>query len=556
MPSNNIFAPQLAQSSANVNIQNTAVDTSGATLLSTLGGLAVEGGRQAAVSDLTSGDLVVPKEALASQDEVDEVGKGQATESINSLGKLAAARKAGLPLAQAKARAAGILKAAKNDNAFFADDVQKAYNQYFGGGGGSSIFTPTAKEKAEAEYQANVTGTALQLGISEELAEDRIAENEEMKFQQQKISFIKAKRELNGDEYMSHASSASNEVRMNLSNALIADVNANGALSPQRLLEYKQQLPLIEAQLHAKAKKMSGGKKISARAYQDVRKEIDDTIFSLKGLMDDSALLDIVKNNQAILKSNFDGAVLKNFGAVKAIKENVGEAAVGRFLAASQGNDELAVIFENDPFMKQLSGIVGNFEKDVAGLIGKGASKLFGIETGKNVPAEQETAGFITMLGSKGLGKTVEEGIKMNPESVELFKAAAVKSPGSLALLGKGEYPALIERNPEAWRKQLEGSLEGVVRSSKAAMIIANGKVSTSFDVQEVEDVWGNSQLGLASRPVVIRAIGDGVDANTQANVAAMVKLVNKYPYLWKGKHGNSLDYIRKLFEIESGVLR
>ena len=51
MPSN-IFAPQLAESSANINIQNTAVDTSGATLLSTLGGLAVEGGRQAAVGEL------------------------------------------------------------------------------------------------------------------------------------------------------------------------------------------------------------------------------------------------------------------------------------------------------------------------------------------------------------------------------------------------------------------------------------------------------------------------------------------------------------------------
>lgn len=555
MPSNNIFAPQLTESSANVNIQNTAVDTSGATLLSTLGELAVEGGRQAAVSDLTSGDLVVPKEALASQDEVDEVGKGQATESINSLGKLAAARKAGLPLAQAKARAAGILKAAKNDNAFFADDVQKAYNQYFGGGGGSSIFTPTPKEKAEAEYQANVTGTALKLGVSEELAEDRIAENEEMKFKQQKIAYIKSKRELNGDEYMSHASSASNEVRMNLSNALIADVNANGALSPQRLLEYKQQLPLIEAKLHAKAKKMAGGKKISARAYQDVRKEIDDTILSLKGLMEDSAMLNIVKDNQAILKNNFDGAVLRNFGALKAVKDSMGEVGVTKLLTAFQGNEELGLVLENDPFFKQVAGMVGNFEKDLTTVMGKGVKKLFG-EAMAGVEEDQATAGFITMLGSKGMGKVVEEGVKMNPEAVKMFKDAAVKSPGSLSLLSKGDYPALIKRNPEAWRDELEGSLEGVVRSTKAAMIIANGDMPTNFDVQEVEDVWGNSQFALANRPVTIRALGDGVDANTQANVASMVKLINNYPYLWEKDHSSSLDYIRKLFKIESGVLK
>lgn len=554
MPSN-IFAPELSKVSANTFSQGASVDTSGGEFLAGMGELAVEGGRQHAVSSLTSGDLVVPKEALASQEDTDEVGMALAGESINSLGKLAAARKAGLPLPQAKARAAGILKASKNDNAFYSGDVQKAYNQYFGGGGGSSIFTPTPQEKAEADYKASVVALSLKLNVSEDIAEKRIEDNEQMKFDQSKIAYTRAKRDLNGDEYMSYASSSANEARMNISQALIADVNANGALSPQRLLEYKQQLPLIEANLHKKLKKMGGGKKISARAYQDVRKEIDDTIFSLKGLMDDSAMLGIVTANQSILKNNFDGAVLKNFGALKAVKDSMGEVGVTKLLTAFQGNDELGLILENDPFFKQVTGMVGNFEQDLSLIMGKGAKKLFG-ESMVGAENDQATAGFIGMLGSKGMGKVVEEGAKMNADSVKMFQDAGVKSPGSLSLLSKGEYPALIERNPEGWRKQLEGSLEGVMRSTKAAMIIANGGVAVNFDVQEVEDVWGNSQFSLASRPVVIRAVGDGVDATTQSNLASMVKLVTKYPYLWKGKHSSGLDYIRKLFKIESGVLK
>lgn len=550
----NIFAPQLSDTTANTFVQGANVDTSGADLISKIGGLAVEGGRQLAVASLTDGSLdIVPKEALASMEEVDEVGQSMANDSINSLGKLAAARKAGLPLAQAKARATSILKTAKNDNAFFADDIQKEYNKFFGGAG-ASIFTPTAEEKAEAEYRANVTSTALKLGVSEELAEQRIEDNEQMMFDQKKITLTKARRELNGDEYLSFASSASNEARMNLSQALIADVNTNGALSPQRLLEYKQQLPLIESKLHKQLQRMAGGTKISARAYQDARKEIDDTIFSLKGLMDDSAMLNIVKDNQSILKNNFDSAVLKNFGALKAVKDSMGEVGVTKLLTAFQGNDELGIVLENDPFFKKVSGMVGQFEQDIAHVMGKGVNSLFGASDPEEKLAE--TAGFITMLGSKNLGSVVEEGLKVNPQAEQLFKDAAIDSPTSIALLGKGEYPALIARNPEQWRKPLESSLEGVVRQAKANLILAQGNVPSDFDIQEVEAVRNRGAFGVGSIVKTIRASGTGVDSLMQASVQSMAGLANKYPYLWKDEHESSLDYIRKLFNIEAGVLR
>ena len=82
------------------------------------------------------------------------------------------------------------------------------------------------------------------------------------------------------------------------------------------------------------------------------------------------------------------------------------------------------------------------------------------------------------------------------------------------------------------------------------------GGVPTNFDIQALQDGFSPEKpskeaVQSASR---IRASGDGMEANMQANINTIYKVAVKYPMLWEGKYDSSLDYIRSIFNLESGV--
>lgn len=574
MPTNNVFNPQLSDVQANTFIQDTAVDTTAAQAFTLAANVGVEVGKSIATDSLTGGssspDEVVGDTSLLPQAEDNAEDQQRALGSINDLGKLAAARKAGLPLAQAKSRATTILKTAINDNPFFADDIRQSYQSYFGGSG-ASIFKMTPQEEAVAKYEANVTSTALKLQTSFEVAATRIRDVEEMTFQKQQMENQSKERQLNGDDYVGYAQMNASLARTNVSSAIIAEYNLSGSLSPEKVAEFKQQLPLLESQLHEELRKLQVDEdgnprigKINSSSRDAARKEIDDTIFSLKALIDDSAMQKIISENAGILKNNYDTAVIKHFGAIKAIKDTMGEEAVKYIFQAMKGNKPMTTIMENDPYFANIVGRSGNFEKDLANLIGHGIEGLFGVPnvTGNpEAPVSPRTqdmvnGGVLAMMSSVDGSRFIEKSIDLNADADTVVSKAIVKSPGALINFAKPEFTTKVARNPKKWKPMLEKGIDAVRRSTMAHYMIENGGIPTNFDIQGLRDGFSPNpptadEVRSATR---YRATGDGVDGVMQSNINTIRAVAQKNPILWEGEYDSALDYIRSIFNIESGV--
>ena len=574
MPTSNVFNPSLSNVSANTFIQDSKVDNTAAEVFTLAANTAVAAGKEIATDSLTGGARS-PEElgadaTLLPQPEDNAEDQQRALESINSLGKLASARKAGLPLGQAKSRATTILKTAINDNPFFADDIRQSYQQFFGGGG-ASIFKMTPQEEAVAKYQANVTDTALKLGVSPEIAAKRIRSIEESEFKKGQLELRSREQQLNGDDYVAYAQNDAVAARTNVSSAIIAKFKEGGAFSPEQVAEFKQQLPLLESQLHTGLRKLqldeNGNStlgKVNGKSRDAAQKVIDDTIRSLTSLIDDSSMQKLISENQGILKNNYDMAVIKHFGAIKAIKDAMGEDAVKYIFQTMKGNKSLTTIMENEPYFKEIVGRTGDFENDLTNYVGTAISSLFGVVnptdlTGGDVTPETQgllNGGMLALLSTPNSSNVLGKAIEVGNDPEGKVAKALIKSPGALINFTKPDYAAKINREPKKWKPMLEKSIDAVMRNTMAHYMIENGGVPTNFDIQGIRDGFSpdaptQEELRSATR---YRATGDGVDGVMQSNINMIRAVAQKNPMLWEGDHASALDYIRSIFNIETGV--
>ena len=154
------------------------------------------------------------------------------------------------------------------------------------------------------------------------------------------------------------------------------------------------------------------------------------------------------------------------------------------------------------------------------------------------------------------LENTGKKAIDINPEAESVVAKAIIKSPGALINFNKPEYTAKIARNPEKWKPMLEKSIDAVRRTTMAHYMIENGGIPTNFDIQGLRDGFSPNpptieELRSATR---YRATGDGIDGVMQSNINMIRAVAQKNPMLWEGEHESALDYIRSIFNIESGV--
>jgi uncharacterized protein YeaC (DUF1315 family) len=570
MPSN-ILDPRLSDVSANTFIQDSKVDTTVADAFTLVANTAVEVGKSVATNSLTGGsgspDEVAGDATLLPDTDGTAEEQSRALESITDLKKLSAARKAGLPLAQAKSRATRILKEAMNSNPFFADDIRKEYQSYFGGSG-ASIFAMTPQEKEVSAYNSKITAMSLNLGISEESAISQNQDMEEMELEAKRMAFEVQKRGLNSDSFVQTVSINSNIARKNFSLSVIAAAKPTGGLSAEQKQSFLQQLPLLEAQLIAESQKMrvdSDGKPImvTSKAIENARREVDDTINSLKGLVEDSDMFDLLKNQIGNTKNNFDIIALKHFGAINAVHKAIGPEATKYVIQALNGNESYRKLLDNDPYFKSIVGRLADFDIDVANWGGKGVGALFnasnyGDDTPDNteLTKKQTNAGVTLLLSGKDGAKIAEDALGVNDKAENVIAKAVGTSPGSLFNFSKPEFVSKAKKSPATWKPVFEKSIEQVRRSTMSNYMMEQGEIPVDFDIRGLSDGFAAKGSELAgSLPVTrIRATGTGMTPALQFNISAMYQVAQAHPMIWEDKHSSSLDYVRSIFKLERGV--
>lgn len=520
--------------------------------------------RNEAVSDLTgSGKLAAEAgadESLLPQANAPEQDQVAALESIDTLSKLASARKAGLPIGQARTRATAILKRAVNDNPLFADDVRKAYNNFFGGTGAGSIFELTAEEKAIEKYKGDVMTRSLELNIAPEVAAQSIRKEQQNSLLLKEFEVQGKERSLNADGFVNYAQINATDNVDNVMRGIISEVKNTGAISPERTAEYKAQLKLLGVQLKRQQNALlrdETGRPIldmvDRQGIDAANKLIDDQVNNAISLLDDQTALKLSTDNYTVLNNNFNTAVIKNFGQFKAIKDALGEQGSALYFQKMLGNEAFTQVAQNDPFVKSVLASGENFKRDFM----NATSKAMSYSTGKGGAAtldNESKAGMLYLLGTDATQSALKQLKSVEGNRVDEAITQSVKeSPQAVTVLKNETWKRRIATDP-MYKGIAGAAMAGAAKSAKISIM----SDLDSFDISGINlRVAGGPQT-----PAVLENFNerrgftdiyfDGdLSGATRSKIQGMYDVARQNPSLWEGDHSDALGYVKTLLGLQ-----
>lgn len=502
--------------------------------------------------------------------EADQELLQEPTEAIDTLTKLTAARRAGLPTSQARTRAAAILRQNKSSllGAFFSDELDRAAADFFGGSGFGSggIFEPTAQEKAVAKFEAEVTDVALRNQISMDAARELIKKKEDMARRSAEIDVKIKERNFNAGDF-----AAFNNMRLS---AMSADMVAtltqrSGQLSPEDQDAFVNDINRLAAAqkrvLTNNARGENGQLLISNADYQTELTNIDQWVTSMSQLVKDNDLKTTLKDNSEILSTKIDLFNYKNFSDIVAINRAGGQAYL-QYVIETVGKDNKtleALVKSNNPIAKR---IITGFQDGTispANILMEGAK---GLSMGGEL-TDQQLAGGATLLNTQGSSNQVGELLTNNEQTaIEALRQIMGNVPESIVGFTTPEYASRINSDRNKWEPALKASVQGVfanIYQRRQATLLQNGDVPTLGPIQitrvplSVEAQRAGGILPGGTQAAVqaarggpspeLRIEGDGVDSRVRGQVRDLVKVAETFPFLWEGEFDNSLDYVQHI---------
>lgn len=545
-------------------IEQPIQDTVTPALLGTVGKIVVGVARESAVKDLVGDGKIAAESAadasLLPSEGASSVERDTALNSIDTLSKLAAARKAGLPIGEARTRATAILKRAVNDNPLFADDVRKAYNNFFGGTGAGSIFELTAEEKALEKYKEDVTSRSLQLGITAEQAAQLIRKEQQDALYKQDLELQAKERTLNGDSYLNYASVNTQMGVDKFMQSVVAEAKA-GPLSPERVQALKAEARMLGTSLKRAQSALlrdENGQPIldmvNRESITAANTFIDTEVDTVLKLLDDQAMLKLSTDNYSVLNNNFNSAVIKNFGQFKAVKDALGEQGAALYFQKLLGNKEYSAVAQQDPFVKAVLAAGGNFKRDFMGA----TAKAFGNAVGDgSAVSDTAKAGWLGILATDATKSAIKQMMSVEGNNVpELTKLSIQSSPGALAILKRDVWKQRIASDP-TYLPVAQSAMEGAAKAARIKLLsdidsfdlsgirIEQGTVG----VQQFKTPGDYRTLSMTQVPEGIRIIGDNVSSETKQMITLMYEVAKANPSMWEGKAENPVDYVRMMLK-------
>lgn len=541
-------------------IEQPMQDTVTPALLGTVGKIVVGVAREGAVKELTgSGKLAAEAgadESLLPQADAPEQDQAAALESIDTLSKLASARKAGLPIGQARTRATAILKRAVNDNPLFADDVRKAYNNFFGGTGAGSIFELTAEEKAIEKYKGDVMTRSLELNIAPEAAAQSIRKEQQNSLLLKEFEVQGKERSLNADGFVNYAQINATDSVDSIMRGVIAEVKSTGAISPERTAEIKGQLKMLRIQLKRQQNALlqdETGRPIldmvDRQGINAANELIDDQVNYAISLLEDQTALKLSADNYAVLNNNFNTAVIKNFGQFKAIKDALGEQGSALYFQKLLGNEAFTQVAQNDPFVKSVLASGENFKRDFMNATGKAMSYSTGKDGAATLDNEGK-AGMLYLLGTDATQSALKQLKAVEGNRVDEAITESVKeSPQAIAVLKNPTWKRRIATDPQ-YKSIAGAAMAGAAKSAKISIM----SDLDSFDISGINlRVAGGPQTpavldNFNERRGFTDIYFDGdLSGATRSKIQGMYDVARQNPSLWDGEFASSLDYVKSL---------
>lgn len=519
--------------------------------------------RNEAVSDLTgSGKLAAEAgadESLLPQADAPEQDQLAALDSIDTLSKLAAARKAGLPIGQARTRATAILKRAVNDNPLFADDVRKAYNNFFGGTGAGSIFELTAEEKAVEKYKGDVMTRSLELGVAPEVAAQSIRKEQQNSLMLKEFEVQGKERSLNADGYVNYAQINATDNVDSIMRGVISEVKSTGAISPERTAEIKGQLKMLGVQLKRQQNALlrdETGRPIldmvDRQGIDAANKLIDDQVNNAISLLDDQTALKLSTDNYTVLNNNFNTAVIKNFGQFKAVKDALGEQGSALYFQKMLGNEAFTQVAQNDPFVKSVLASGENFKRDFMNATGKAMSYSTG-KDGSTTLDNEGKVGMLSLLGTDATQAAIKQLKSVEGNRVDEAVTASVKeSPRSLAVFKNDTWKRRVAKDPQ-YKEVLNAAMDGAAKAAKIRIVTDTDSFDPSAIVVEQGYVgvqtygtpgdYRSVKTEKVPKGVIVR--GDKVSSELRQQITLMYDVAEQNPSLWQGEYSSAIDYVK-----------
>lgn len=562
----NVFQPTLSETSAYTAIQSPVRDEATAQAVDLVTKVGVAGARASAVNDLL-GDARTIDEAAASSLNAAEEGADVATvsdveqkmalETIDNLSKLSRARKAGLGLDQARDRARAVLARAVNDNPLFADDIRKAYKSYFGGVG-KDLFDATPEEKAAAQYREDRAELSLVLGVSESEAGNRLRKRALNEERLTEIQATKGERDLTGDEYLQGVELNSQNMMQDIQSDIFAEIQANGALSPELKQAFTARIRAAKLDAQRAANNLLRDPQgrlvygsIDRESLNAGNQRISQMETDLLNLVNDTELLKVVQDNNAITNARYQTAVMKNYGGWKALKDAVGPEVTSLIFQATLDNEAYAQVIRNSATGKAIIRGGEAFYEDFPTAVSLGAGSLFGVkeqmpQVERSGAAQNELAqeGVLAIManpkGTELINKAVEQNAGV---ATATMKDALSKKPEAAVVFASPRWRARISQDPAKWNPVVDEALKGAANGVRGQIVAAGGSATPQLTIERV------TLRGQPTDRITVR--GASATGAVEQRVEEAFKVAINNPGVWQGRFNSPEDYVRSLFGIE-----
>ncbi len=436
---------------------------------------------------------------------------------------------------QAKARAA--LDEAKANSPWIAQQADKLFQTSFGGGGSGGTFSKTPQEKAEEEYLQQVTGKALQLGVSNEEAAKRISMEENAATAKVLADSQKDVREYNGEVVFANTQVQLNTRTVQFMDALKRGMtNGGGSLSldDKRSLEFavSSQAASLKAELSSQVRDPNTGHLLIGKAeYDSSLKEIEDWVENSKQLVGDSSYLKVIQDVNTANQAEVQVLASKQYPTLKILNAAGGQAAVQTYIEASKRPEGASkqILIGSHPVVADMFKQQGSFNQAAM----TGIDKLVVPKDTFSAISEPEAYAAGTMLNdprNAKLTETVVEKAATEADSARGLEGIVQKNPDSSAMIWSDRYKAWAQANTGKAERVNSTVLGGLKKGFLSTYAADNSALPSSFSIGTAPKPTSKLASSKQRAPKLNTISGEGITKESATFLRNILSVYSKNP--------------------------
>lgn len=505
-----------------------AIETFGGITRKLMAGAAVKEFRgEARGVNEVAGDSTLVQEGVPFKAVEDQIG------DLDTLEKIAAARKGGLRGDIAKARTEVAFRKALADNPMFQEEIRQTYGSFFQSQlGKTGFFVDPEVEKspeeiaAEQEHAANLQ-TMHELNISYEAADRVRARRKQTEIEKELTAnnMVVGAAKQNSFAFITKQSTAE-QFLGKVQGMIEASPDGKLSIDQQNALNSEIIFVLQNYEQEVTGRITGAGLNIDDPAY--ITAQRDDLEKVLRTAVTDTSFQQYVKGKADTLANAVQVAGVERYPGLAMIRGVVGDAPL-TWLLDSINSGDVANYTAKNPVLQDFFGVMQ--DGSALDFVIKSSEKAIQPDTKPLTPNEANAAAY--MLNNPEMANKIPDNHR---ESI--FRSTA----NSLSVLSTDKYAAAVKANNYSLDK-IKSDMTVHLNHQYGLEVAREGDLITDITIEEISP----SPRFKTGKVRILDQSGNRVSNTMFTAVNDALKVARRYPELWKDEFVDEYDYVEDL---------